>query len=791
MKNYQQQYALMTSLWNKARRSFLNSNITFAVVPCVNKSSIRDNFHRKNTDVCESTGNFWNHVNPCPFCGHEDSPIPVRSQRSSSDPTVSSLSRLPPIENSNQFVAHRSDIATITNNNLVINESRNLKKKLQVEIKPQYPTRHETREDLLQEVRKSHKNENFIAIQRFYERSFNSFAEICALFKINPNQSGAKLEDPELHLEFIYSVHDSLKDMPNMIHKTVLKSVINALLEKKRSLYEKDEVRALYVLLQCPIFETRSSAPIFAHLLNHIAHINKDDHQLLIHWFRILELEKLKTLIRYIMQFITLRQFSLGDKSLPPIGKTRWWIPSATKTLALINAANRLRPVLFHFTELYNSALDHIDLMNDYYTWQTYGPNECFAYCQYPFILSIIAKRVILTKDSEQQMILNARKSLVSKVSRRQTPNIDIFFLNINVRRSHLVQDSLNEIAFKQKDLKKKLKVSFAGEPGLDMGGLTKEWFLLLIREIFDTDYGMFVFYPHSQCYWFSTNQTDQTNLREYNLIGVLMGLAVYNSTILDLCFPGICYRKLLSPPVIPSNDNNVGIVQDLSLDDLEEIMPDIAQSLQELLKYEGNVEDDMGLTFQVSLEEKNKNTVTYSLIRDGENIPVTNDNREEYVTLYLNWFLNHAIYEQFRAFYFGFHSVCASNALIMLMPEEVELLVCGTKTLNLPELRKVTEYEGYKSDEDFIKEFWNVINSLTDVQKRKFLLFVTGSDRIPVGGMGDMNFKISKGPNKPDYLPEAHTCFNQLVLPQYTTSEKIKDKLLTAILNTEGFGLE
>lgn len=44
------------------------------------------------------------------------------------------------------------------------------------------------------------------------------------------------------------------------------------------------------------------------------------------------------------------------------------------------------------------------------------------------------------------------------------------------------------QIASKQKDLKKKLRVSFVGEPGLDMGGLTKEWFLLLIRDIFQVN---------------------------------------------------------------------------------------------------------------------------------------------------------------------------------------------------------------------------------------------------------------------------------------------------------------
>jgi E3 ubiquitin-protein ligase HECTD2 len=48
-------------------------------------------------------------------------------------------------------------------------------------------------------------------------------------------------------------------------------------------------------------------------------------------------------------------------------------------------------------------------------------------------------------QDAEHQMILVARRSLVAKVARHQTPQIDIFFLNINVRRNHLVGDSLKE----------------------------------------------------------------------------------------------------------------------------------------------------------------------------------------------------------------------------------------------------------------------------------------------------------------------------------------------------------
>ena len=87
----------------------------------------------------------------------------------------------------------------------------------------------------------------------------------------------------------------------------------------------------------------------------------------------------------------------------------------------------------------------------------------------------------------------------------------------------------------------------------------------------------------------------------------------------------------------------------------------------------------------------------------------VTNENREEFVQLYLDWLLNSSIDERFRAFYLGFHSVCASNALIMLRPEEVEQLVCGCPTLDLGELRKVTYFDGYKQDDKTIQHFWEV----------------------------------------------------------------------------------
>jgi E3 ubiquitin-protein ligase HECTD2 len=124
------------------------------------------------------------------------------------------------------------------------------------------------------------------------------------------------------------------------------------------------------------------------------------------------------------------------------------------------------------------------------------------------------------------------------------------------------------------------------------MGGLTKEWFLLLIRQIFSPDYGikfdlkkkvkfscfigMFVFYESSGIFWFNGASTD--NIREYNLVGILMGLAVYNAIILDIRFPLVCYKKLLTPAFLPEHMGNlskihIGIIKP-TLTDFRTIRP-------------------------------------------------------------------------------------------------------------------------------------------------------------------------------------------------------------------------
>ena len=155
--------------------------------------------------------------------------------------------------------------------------------------------------------------------------------------------------------------------------------------------------------------------------------------------------------------------------------------------------------------------------------------------------------------------------------------------------------------------------MQFVGEEGVDEGGLQKEFFQLFVREMFNEKYGMFKCNSESNFCWLNANATDdQSVLDEYKLIGMVIGLAIYNSVILDLNFPLALYKKLLGYPT--------------SYDDLCAYDPSLGRTLSNILKTE-NIEES-GITFQITIDVLGE-AVPYDLKPDGDNIPVTSENRQ------------------------------------------------------------------------------------------------------------------------------------------------------------------
>jgi ubiquitin-protein ligase E3 A len=83
---------------------------------------------------------------------------------------------------------------------------------------------------------------------------------------------------------------------------------------------------------------------------------------------------------------------------------------------------------------------------------------------------------------------------------------------------------------------------------------------------------------------------------------------------------------------------------------------------------------------------------------------------------------------------------------------------------------------EGYTADSPQAKWLWEIIHEdLTDEQRKKFLAFTTGSDRAPINGLGSVKLYVGRHGEDSEMLPSSHTCFNHLLIPEYSNKEKMR----------------
>nr|XP_057936716.1 probable E3 ubiquitin-protein ligase HERC3 isoform X2 [Doryrhamphus excisus] len=303
-------------------------------------------------------------------------------------------------------------------------------------------------------------------------------------------------------------------------------------------------------------------------------------------------------------------------------------------TLRLLEKLHKVNQKAHHveYSRFYIPDVNNlVDIEEDYLKWflgkaeTELGSHSLHAqkldfpsvnFCAYPFILNAQAKATMLQTDAELQMQNAVSKVNVHNIFRLFTLEpqpVKNPYLVLHVRREHLVSDALRELTtYSDLDFKKPLKVTFDGEEAVDAGGVTKEFFLLLLKELMDPVYGMFTQYEESNLLWFSDKCFVEQNW--FHLIGIVCGLAIYNSTVVDLHFPLVLYKKLLD--VTPT------------LDDLEELSPIEARSLQQLLAYEGSdMEETFLLNFAITRENYGVMEVK-ELIPGGQHISVDKHNR-------------------------------------------------------------------------------------------------------------------------------------------------------------------
>ena len=305
----------------------------------------------------------------------------------------------------------------------------------------------------------------------------------------------------------------------------------------------------------------------------------------------------------------------------------------------------------------------------------------------------------------------------------------------------------------------------------------------------------MFIYDEDSQCCYFNPSSLEPSE--QFFLVGVVFGLAIHNSTILDVALPPFAFRKLLMaapPPAAPTSQPRQTMIY--TLDDLAEYRPRLAQGLRQLLDFDGDVETTFCLDFVVDTDRYGV-VEKMVLCPGGERRAVTNANRGEYVDLYVRHLLDTSVTRQFEPFKRGFFTVCGGNALSLFRPEEIELLVRGSdEALDISSLRGVAAYDNWgvpnpSETEPMIKWFWESFEQASPSDQRKLLLFITGSDRIPAMGAASLTIRVScLGEDRGRY-PTARTCFNNLSLWRYRTKERLEGMLWTAVFESEGFGLK
>ncbi|XP_022367921.1 probable E3 ubiquitin-protein ligase HERC6 isoform X2 [Enhydra lutris kenyoni] len=341
----------------------------------------------------------------------------------------------------------------------------------------------------------------------------------------------------------------------------------------------------------------------------------------------------------------------------------------------------------------------------------------------------------------------------------------------VKVRRSHLVEDALCQLSqVEDTNLCEGLVIEFTKEIRSSGYGVIAEFFYYIFEEMTKTEYGMFIYPEEGSYMWFPVSPVFEK--KRYFLFGILCGLSLNNSNVANLPFPLALFKKLLD--------------QKPSLQDLKELSPLLGKNLQVLDNEADDIGEELYIYFSIHWDKKD-----VDLIPNGISVPVDQSNKKEYVSACIDYIFDtsvKAVYEEFQR---GFYKVCDKEILVKLFqPEELMAAMVGNTDYDWKQFEENSQYnQGYHKSHPTILMFWKAFHKLTLEEKRKFLFFLRGNDRLPVRGKQEMGiiFRCPETFRETDY-PRALTCHNILDLPKYSTMEKVEEALQVAINSNRGF---
>jgi len=226
----------------------------------------------------------------------------------------------------------------------------------------------------------------------------------------------------------------------------------------------------------------------------------------------------------------------------------------------------------------------------------------------------------------------------------------------------------------------------------------------------------------------------------------------------------------------------------------METLDLDYYKSLLSML--ENDITEVITETFSIETDDFGV-TETVDLIENGRNIPVTEENKQEYVQLVVEYRLTGSVQTQLAKFLEGFHDIVSPELISIFNEQELELLISGLPDIDVDDWKNHTEYHNYQAASPQIQWFWRAVRSFDKEERAKLLQFVTGTSKVPLNGFGQLEgmngfsrFNIHRDYGNKERLPSSHTCFNQLDLPEYDSYEALRSHVYTAMTaGSEYFG--
>eukprot|EP00941_MAST-03F_sp_MAST-3F-sp1_P003148 g3148.t1 len=360
--------------------------------------------------------------------------------------------------------------------------------------------------------------------------------------------------------------------------------------------------------------------------------------------------------------------------------------------------------------------------------------------------------------------------------------------VKVRVRRSHLLQDSYDAFRkLKPGDFRKIFQFEFIGEPALDVGGVAREWFALLGQSIFNVDFGLFQWGDvDNLCYQINPNSgiANDLHLQYFRFAGRLIGKALFDRHIVPAHLTLPLYKHMLAWPI--------------TLHDLEYVDREVARSLEKVLQSQSV--ESMMLDFSTTVESFGE-IREVELKENGSEEEVNQSNRHEYVELMLKHIMLLQTQQQLSHLLIGFYEVIPEALVMIFDYQELELLICGLPHIDCEDWKENSVYKGnYKKTSKVVKWFWEVVEEMSEEKRARLLQFATGTSRVPVQGFKSLQsnqgklfpFCLKSVPRKGAAFPVAHTCFNRIDLPEYSSKAELKKFLEIAIqMEAAGFGLE